>query len=107
MKSEFIGVSIDKAQSFSLDKAYDFTKVEAISVNTEALCMPYGINTIKDVRNQITGNDGLIAKLSYGKGVMQPQLVKIYVNEYPTLAELNAAFKNVENITEDKYSTEQ
>lgn len=95
MVSQFIGKSIAAGQSFSMDKAYDFSKIEAISLNTEALAMPYGINVIKNTRNPVTANDGIVAKLSYGKGVIYSELVKVYVNEYPTLAELNASLLNV------------
>ncbi len=95
MISHFIGKEIKAGQSFSLDKAYDFSKIEAISLNTEALAMPYGINVIKDVRNQVNGNDGIVAKMSYGKGIIYNELVKVYVTDYPTLAELNASIKNV------------
>ncbi len=106
MVSQFIGKTIAAGQSFSLDKAYDFSKIEAISLNTEALAMPYGINVIKDVRNQVNGNDGIIAKLSYGKGVIYNELVKVYVNEYPTLTELNAAILNTTGEA-NKYASEE
>lgn len=103
----FIGKKIVAGQSFSLDQNYDFTKVECLSVNSEALALPMSINTIKDVRNHITANDGIVAKIAFGKGVLYKPLVRVILNEYPTLKELNDAIKLVDKITNDKYATEQ
>lgn len=102
----FIGKKIDAGESFSLDRTYDFTKLECLTVNTETLAVPMGLNTIKDVRDPKTANDGIVAKISFGKGVIYPDLVMCFVNEYPTLAELNAAFKVIENRTDNKFSDE-
>lgn len=68
--------------------------------------MPMGLNTIKDVRDPTTSNDGIVAKISFGKGVLYGDLVMCFVNEYPTLAELNAAIKVIENRDDNKYSSE-
>lgn len=103
----FIGQKIPKASSFSLDKDYDFTKLECLTTNTETLAMPMGLNTIKSVRNQDTANDGIVAKISFGKGILYPDLIMCFVNNYPTLAELNEAFKVVEGRSDNKYSSDE
>lgn len=76
-------------------------------MNSEALALPMSINTIKDVRNHVTANDGIVAKIAFGKGVLYKPLVRVILNEYPTLKELNDAIKLVDKITNDKYATEQ
>ena len=102
----YVGKRVDKGTSWSLDQDYDFTKLECLTLNTEALCLPMGLNTIKDVRDPNSANDGIVAKMSYGKGVLYPELVKVFVNEYPTLEELNDAFKYIENRTDNKFASE-
>lgn len=103
----FVGKKIDAGTSFSLDRSYDFTKLECLTVNTEALAMPMGLNTIKDVRDPTTGNDGIVAKISFGKGIIYGDLIMCFVNEYPTLAEINQAFKDIEGRSDNKFSSEQ
>ncbi len=86
----FIGKNIAVGQSFAKDKAYDFSKLENLTVHTEAIALafnllPIGVNVEAKSNNIIT-----VSKYQLGTAVLRPKLTKMIVNATPTPLLLSA-----------------
>ncbi len=80
----FIGKNIAAGQSFAKDKAYDFSKLENLTVHTEAIALafnllPIGVNVEAKSNNIIT-----VSKYQLETAVLRPKLTKMIVNATPS-----------------------
>ncbi len=81
---DFIGADIGKGTSWSKDRDYLFSKLEAIFVNTEAIALPMYIQTIKQTVGENSGNDKVILRYGFGRGIIRAQLIRAIFNATPT-----------------------
>lgn len=87
----FIGKVISAAQSFSKDKAYDFSALANLILHTEAVAMPFALNSVIPTTGENSGNPKVIAKYRYGVGVVRPGLVRAILTVAPTVEAIKAA----------------
>lgn len=72
----FVGNTIAAGSSFSKDKDYDFSNLGAVIVHTEAVAMPFALNTVIATTGENSGNPKMVAKFRYGAKIIRPSLVR-------------------------------
>lgn len=94
LKHVFITKNVD-GKLYTLDKVaptdYDFSKIEALLWNKEAVAMPVDFLGVVALRDQYDGNPIFIQKFRYGFKVLREDLIRGIVN-----AELDARAKSID-----------
>lgn len=94
LKHIFIAKNVD-GKLYTLDKIqdtdYDFSKIEALLWNKEAVAMPVDYLGVVSLRDQFDGNPIFIQKFRYGFKVLRGELIRGIVN-----AELTARGRNID-----------
>lgn len=94
LKHVFITKNVD-GKLYTLDKVadtdYDFSKIEALLWNKEAVAMPVDFLGVVALRDQYDGNPIFIQKFRYGFSVLRGELIRGIVN-----ADLAARGRNID-----------
>lgn len=94
LKHIFIGQNVDGTK-YTLDKIqntdFDFSKIEALLWNKEAVAMPVHFLGVYVTRDQFDGNPIFIQKFRYGFAILRPELIRGITN-----AELQAAGRSAD-----------
>ena len=93
LKHVFITKNVD-GKLYTLDKVadtdYDFSKIEALLWNKEAVAMPVDFLGVVALRDQYDGNPIFIQKFRYGFKVLRGELIRGITNDTLTKAGRNA-----------------
>lgn len=93
LKHVFITKNVD-GKLYTLDKVqatdYDFSKIEALLWNKEAVAMPVDFLGVVALRDQYDGNPIFIQKFRYGFKVLRGELIRGITNATLTIAGRNA-----------------
>ncbi len=79
-----LGKNISKDQSFSKDKAYDFSKVENLTIHTQAIAFSFRMVKVATNEKAESGNAITIFKYDYGIAILRPKLIYLIANATPT-----------------------
>jgi hypothetical protein len=80
VKHPFMAKSLLKSDAklkLDLDTDYNLGNYQALILHTEAIAMPFALNTITQAINPDNGNPLIIAKYNFGLGAVRPELIQV------------------------------
>ncbi len=79
-----LGKNIVANQSFSKDKAYDFSKIENLTIHTQAIAFSFQMVKVATNMKAESGNLITVNKFQYGIAILRPKLIHLIANATPT-----------------------
>ncbi len=83
-ESVFIGKNLAADATFSKDRAYDLSKLENLTLHTQAVALSFQMVKVTTNEDPNSGNPKTITKFKFGIAILRPKLIYMITNATPT-----------------------